>query len=83
MIITLSSKGQIAIPAKLRKQLHLRAGAKLEIKRENGMLLLRPLSNDPIEESFGCLAGKPGEPSLVDLLLAERKAEKERDDGRF
>ena len=68
---------------KIRKALHLREGSKLDVSRKNGAITLRPLSSDPIEESFGCLAGKPGEPSLVDILLAERKAEMEREDGRF
>jgi len=83
MVITLSSKGQLVIPAKIRKALRLREGAKLAVSRKNGAIMLRPLSRDPIEESFGSLAGKPGEPSLADILLAERKAEMEREDGRF
>ena len=35
-IATVTSKGQITIPAKIRKQLHLNAGDKLVIQEENG-----------------------------------------------
>lgn len=38
---TLSSKGQLVIPARIRKAMNLRAGDKVEMKLEGGRLVLQ------------------------------------------
>ena len=54
--VTLSSKGQIALPVELRNRLGLAAGSRLEITEEAGGLLLRPVhAIAPV--SLGDLAG--------------------------
>lgn len=40
----LSTKGQIVIPAKLRKDLGLQPGTQLAIEREGDALVLRPMT---------------------------------------
>ena len=42
-IVKLSSKGQIVIPAKIRKELNLSPGDKLFIEREGDVIILRPV----------------------------------------
>jgi len=42
-IVKLSSKGQIVIPAKIRKELKLSKGDKLLLEREGDMIILRPM----------------------------------------
>jgi AbrB family looped-hinge helix DNA binding protein len=42
MQITLSSKGQIVLPAPLRRALGLRSRSKLEVEERDGGLFLRP-----------------------------------------
>jgi len=42
-IVKLSSKGQIVIPAKIRKELKLSKGDKLLLEREGDMIILRPV----------------------------------------
>ena len=79
MIATLSGKGQIVIPAKIRRKLRLGEGAKLNVREKGGEITLRPLSGDPIEDSFGCLAGGP---SLVEALLEMRKEELAHEENR-
>jgi AbrB family looped-hinge helix DNA binding protein len=41
--VTLSSKGQIALPVELRNRLGLATGSRLEITEEAGGLLLKPV----------------------------------------
>jgi len=43
MQITLSSKGQIVLPAAMRRFLGLKARAKLEIEERDGGLFIRPV----------------------------------------
>ena len=53
MQLTLSSKGQIVLPAPMRRRLRLKARSKLEIEERDGGLFLRPAdaapSFEPIE----------------------------------
>ncbi|MGB7788169.1 AbrB/MazE/SpoVT family DNA-binding domain-containing protein [Methanoregula sp.] len=46
-IVTLSSKGQIVIPSKVRKKFSLKEGDSLVIMEEDDAICLRPLVNLP------------------------------------
>ena len=47
MIITITSKGQITLPAAVRKALKIKTGDKLDIEvTEDGEILGKPVSND-------------------------------------
>jgi AbrB family looped-hinge helix DNA binding protein len=50
MQLTLSSKGQIVLPAPMRRRLHLKARSKLEIEERDGGLFLRPADTLPAFE---------------------------------
>ncbi len=63
------SKGQIVIPAKLRRKYHIKAGAELHILEYGGMIHLIPPVTDPIKAAAGCL---PKRPSLAKKLLKDR-----------
>jgi AbrB family looped-hinge helix DNA binding protein len=47
MQLTLSSKGQIVLPAPVRRRLRLKARAKLELEEREGGVFLRPAQNHP------------------------------------
>jgi AbrB family looped-hinge helix DNA binding protein len=44
MEVTLSSKGQLVIPAPFRRRLRLRARSKVQIEEHEGGLLIRPIA---------------------------------------
>ena len=50
MLLTLSSKGQVVLPAPVRRKLHLRARAKLELEIRDGGVFLRPIGKLPTFE---------------------------------
>jgi AbrB family looped-hinge helix DNA binding protein len=50
MQLTLSSKGQIVLPAPMRRRLGLKARSKLEIEEREGGLFLRPAKSVPAFE---------------------------------
>jgi len=72
-----SSKGQLVIPSQLRKELRLKAGTGVSIEREGDRLILVPDSSLDWRSLRGCLKGKP---SGLDILRAERKKERARED---
>ena len=53
MQLTLSSKGQLVIPAPMRRRLKLKARAKLELIEQDGGLFIKPMRRatafEPIE----------------------------------
>jgi len=67
------NKGQIVIPASIRKKYSIKPGNKLQIFEYGRLIYIIPYADDPVEESKGCL---PAEPSLSEELLADRKKEK-------
>jgi AbrB family looped-hinge helix DNA binding protein len=50
-ILTLSSKGQLVLPAKIRKSMSLRNGDKLVMYSTNDVIMLKPIQL-PTEEEF-------------------------------
>ena len=64
------AKGQIVIPAKLRRKYHIRPGVQLELLEYGGIIYLIPPVADPIKAAAGSL---PRKPSLAKNLLRERK----------
>ena len=73
-ITTVSTKGQIVIPAWIRKQLGIKPQSKLVVKlsEDSQRVLVEPLPDDPIESACGFLAGRL---SLTQSLLANRQQE--------
>jgi len=63
------AKGQVVIPAKLRKKYRIRPGAKLELLEYGGVIYLIPPVTDPIKAAAGSL---PHKPSLARRLLRDR-----------
>jgi AbrB family looped-hinge helix DNA binding protein len=54
---TLSTKGQIIIPAEIRDQMKLSAGTKLSIQRNGQTLILRPITPEFIDSLCGSTKG--------------------------
>ena len=57
----ISSKGQLVIPADLRKQMKLSAGTRVSIHRQGSALVLRPITPEFIDSLIGCTRGAGAE----------------------
>ena len=64
------AKGQVVIPASMRKKYSIQPGCKIQIFEYGNLIYLVPPAEDPVEQAMGCL---PGTPSLSEELLKERK----------
>ncbi len=73
-VSTVTTKGQLVIPAKLRRKLGIRKGTQVVFVEENHRLVLQPLTPEYIRSLRGSLKG---EPSLLETLLQERKQERD------
>lgn len=64
------SKGQIVIPAEIRKRYHIEPGTEIQVMEYGGIIYLIPPVEDSIKAACGLL---PPKPSLAERLLRERK----------
>jgi antitoxin PrlF len=56
MLSTVSEKGQITVPKRLRERLGIRAGDRLELTEEEGRLVVRKaVASDPVAAAYGIL----------------------------
>jgi AbrB family looped-hinge helix DNA binding protein len=76
MVLTVSNKGWVVIPADLRKKYNLRAGSKVVIVDYGGVLAIVPTVKDPIKKGRGFLKGNS---SMADDLKKDRELENKRD----
>lgn len=71
-IVKVSSKGQIVIPAQLRKKYKIERGTKLNVLDGDGEIILRLILQDAVQQARGLFRG--GASSLQELV-------KERHEG--
>jgi len=79
---TISSKGQVVIPAELREQFGLEKGTPATWTEEKGRLVLTPITARRLDQIMGFQRPKSGEPSMFEESLAERERERERERKR-
>lgn len=79
--VRVTADGRITIPVELRRKLKLRPGTRLSVREENGHLVLISLKR-LLDKIQGSLRPHPGEPSMFDELLRERKRERIREETR-
>ncbi len=73
-VSTVTSKGQLVIPSKLRRKYGIRRGTQVAFVEEDHRLVLQPLTPEFIRSLRGSLKG---EPSVLKFLLEDRKRERE------
>jgi AbrB family looped-hinge helix DNA binding protein len=72
---TVSEKGQVTIPKRLRDRLGIRPGEVLDFNEDHGRLVATKLTTrDAVDELFGVLAGKEGSDALMRRLRGEPDA---------
>ena len=70
--ITVTQKGQVVIPAKLRLKMHIKKGTKLNVKESEEGIVMTPVDTGYISKMRGALKT---EGSMTEFLLNERAEE--------
>jgi AbrB family looped-hinge helix DNA binding protein len=71
-----TSKGQVVIPARIRRLLNIKQGTRLHVEERDSEIVLKPLNADYFKKISGAL---PTKGKLSRMLLEERKLAKERE----
>jgi AbrB family looped-hinge helix DNA binding protein len=70
---TVTTKGQLVIPSRLRRKYGIRKGTRVAIVEDNERLILQPLTREFIHSLCGWLKGS----KALEYLLEERKKDRE------
>jgi AbrB family looped-hinge helix DNA binding protein len=73
METTATSKGQIVIPASIRRRLGIKEGTRIKIEEHGDEIILKPITREYVHSQRGKFRGK----GLMKALLAEKKRERE------
>jgi AbrB family looped-hinge helix DNA binding protein len=77
-----TSKGQIVVPARIRRKFGIKEGTRLNFTEENGRIIVQPVTKEFIDSFCGVFPSKPGEKSAVQELLEDRAADRAKEDRK-
>ncbi len=73
-VSVVTTKGQVVIPAKLRRKYGIKIGTKIQFEEKNGEIVMLALTEETIDKNIGFLATKG---KLLQKLMLEKKIERE------
>ena len=78
-----TTKGQVVIPLRLRKQFHIEDGTKAIVEATPDGILLKPVTAVTIRRLRGILKRKPGEKPFAEEWAEHKREERELEDAKY
>jgi AbrB family looped-hinge helix DNA binding protein len=75
-----TSKGQLVVPSRIRRRFGIKPGTRINFVEEGDRIIFQPVTKEYISSFCGIFKQKPGEKSVVQELIEERRAEKAKED---
>ena len=75
-----TTKGQLVIPARIRRKLGIKPGTKVCVVERGGEILFQPVTKEYIKSVCGMLKSVT---SVTQELLTDRKKDKEREEAKL
>jgi AbrB family looped-hinge helix DNA binding protein len=75
-----TTKGQLVIPARIRRKLGIKPGTKVCFVERGGEILFQPVTKEYIRSVCGMLKSTT---SVTQELLSDRKKDKEREEAKL
>jgi AbrB family looped-hinge helix DNA binding protein len=79
METSITIKGQVVIPAKIRQRLGLKKGTKIFVEERNGEIVLRPMNREYFQKMSGILKGG----GLTKALERSRREDLKREEEKI
>jgi len=79
MTTTITAKGQVVIPSRIRKHLKLTQGTKFCVFEKGDSVVLKPLTEEYLDSIMGMLKGS----NITEELIKERRREQKREDKKW
>ena len=71
-VVTSTVKGQIVIPAEIRKKLNINKGTRVNVYQDGDRIVVEPLPDDPVSQGRGMLRTRG---RVLKALIADRRKE--------
>jgi len=78
-----TTKGQIVIPRRFRKEFHIEEGTRAVVTATPEGLLIKPVTSWAIEKGFGLLKRKPGRKSFAEEWAEHKREERELEERKY
>lgn len=75
-----TSKGQLVIPARIRRRYNIKEGTRVNFIEDNGRIVLQPVTPEYIESFCGILKRRPGSKPVTQQLIEEHAEEIRREE---
>lgn len=79
-IAYVTSKGQLVVPSRIRRRFGIKPGTRVNFLEEGDRIIFQPVTREYIDSFCGVFKQKPGEKSVVQELIDDRRAEKDKED---
>jgi AbrB family looped-hinge helix DNA binding protein len=79
METSITIKGQVVIPVKIRRRLGLKKGTKIFVEERNGEIVLRPINREYFQKMSGILKGG----GLTKALKQSRREDLKREEEKI
>lgn len=76
---TITSKGQIVIPASIRKHLNIKPGMRFVVQEQGDKIIVQKVDKHYFDQFIGILKGS----NATEELLKERRRERERENKKW
>ena len=77
-----TSKGQLVVPSRIRRLFGIKPGTRINFVEEGGRIIFQPVTREYIDSFCGVFKLKPGEKSVVQEHLEERRKERDRENRK-
>lgn len=78
-----TTKGQIVIPRRFRKEFHIEEGTRAVVTATPEGILIKPVTSWAIERGFGLLKRKPGGESFAEEWAEHKRTELELEERKY
>ena len=78
-----TTKGQVVIPLRLRKQFHIEDGTKAILEATPDGILLKPVTAVTIRRLRGILKRKPGGQTFAEEMTEYKREDKELEEAKY
>ena len=77
-----TSKGQLVVPSRIRRLFGIKPGTRINFVEEGDRIIFQPVTREYIRSFRGLFKLKPGEKSVVQEHLEDRRRERDRENAR-
>ena len=77
-----TSKGQLVVPSRIRRVYGIKPGTRINFVEEGHRIIFQPVTPEYIRSFRGMFKLKPGEKSVVQEHLEERRRERDRENAK-